>query len=187
MNPRTVPAAQPARHIAVGSTNRVKVNAVRAVIATLWTDVEVTGIAVASGVPDQPWGDEETLRGAEQRARAALAATSADLAFGIEGGAVLLPDGRVRTCAWAVATDRHGVIGQGGSLAMLVPRRVAALMRNGLELSHAVDAVVGDTDSKHGQGAVGHFTAGLIDRQRAYESLVAYALAPWLAPVLYAE
>jgi uncharacterized protein (DUF58 family) len=31
-------------------------------------------------------------------------------------------------------------------------------------------------------GAVGFLTAGLVDRRRAYEVLVAYALAPFLAP-----
>jgi non-canonical (house-cleaning) NTP pyrophosphatase len=32
---------------------------------------------------------------------------------------------------------------------------------------------------------VGILTAGLIDRQRAYEPLVTYALARWLAPEFY--
>ena len=36
-------------------------------------------------------------------------------------------------------------------------------------------------DVKRGIGAVGVLTAGLVDRRRAYEVLVAYALAPWLA------
>jgi non-canonical (house-cleaning) NTP pyrophosphatase len=33
--------------------------------------------------------------------------------------------------------------------------------------------------------AVGILTAGLVDRQRAYEVLVSYALAPFLTPELY--
>jgi non-canonical (house-cleaning) NTP pyrophosphatase len=40
--------------------------------------------------------------------------------------------------------------------------------------------------TKHGRGAVGILTAGLIDRQGAYEPMVAYALAPWLAPAFFA-
>lgn len=61
-------------HIFVGSTNPVKLNAVIAASSEQWPEVKVLGFEVASGVSDQPWGDEETKLGAENRARAALAA-----------------------------------------------------------------------------------------------------------------
>jgi non-canonical (house-cleaning) NTP pyrophosphatase len=64
---------------------------------------------------------------------------------------------------------------------MPLPPSVAAAVREGLELGHAMDRVTGGVDTKRGAGAVGILTAGLIDRQRAYEVLVTYALAPWLA------
>jgi non-canonical (house-cleaning) NTP pyrophosphatase len=48
-----------------------------------------------------------------------------------------------------------------------------------------MDAVARVVGTKHGCGAVGILTAGLIDRQGAYEPMVAYALAPWLAPDFY--
>ena len=76
--------------------------------------------------------------------------------------------------------------GIGGSLAMPLPAIVAARVRAGEELGHAMDAVANTVGTKHGRGAVGILTAGLIDRQRAYEPLVTYALAPWLAPDYFA-
>lgn len=169
--------------VIVGSRNPVKIAAARAVLRRAWPEAAVEGIAVASDVPDQPWGDDETIRGATTRARAALAARpEAELAIGIEGGCVEQGDGSVRTCAWAVAVHRDGRSGTGGSLAMPLPPAVAALLRDGLELGHAMDRVSGGTDTKHGAGAVGILTAGLVDRQAAYEVLVTYALAPLLAP-----
>lgn len=168
------------RRIAVGSKNPVKVAAVRAVLAPLAPGAEIVGVAVASGVPDQPWGDEETIRGARARAAAALAALDADLGVGIEGGVVEERDGGVRTCAWAAVVARDGRDGVGGSLAMPLPATVARLLREGVELGHAMDRVTGARDTKHGAGAVGILTAGLVDRQRAYEVLLAYALAPFL-------
>lgn len=171
----------PSRLIVVGSLNPVKIAAVRAVIDRFRPEAAVTGVAVASGVADQPWGDDETQRGALTRAKAALDATDADLAIGLEGGVVVLPDGSMRTCAWAAAVDRDGREGLGGSLAVPLPEIVAARLRAGEELGHAMDAVAAVVGTKHGRGAVGILTAGLIDRQRAYEPLVAYALAPWLA------
>jgi inosine/xanthosine triphosphatase len=176
---------QSVRRVVVGSTNPVKVAAVRAVLAAAGANAEITGLGVPSTVRDQPIGDDETIRGAIARARAARAATSGDLGVGIEGGIVELPDGSMRTCAWAAVVDANGVTGIGGSLAMSLPAAVAELVRGGLELGHAMDRYVNERDTKRGKGAVGILTAGLVDRQRAYESLVSYALAPFITPDLY--
>ncbi|MEO7361407.1 MAG: inosine/xanthosine triphosphatase [Gemmatimonadaceae bacterium] len=172
------------RKVVVGSTNPVKIAAVRAVIARVAPDASVQSVAVASGVPDQPWGDEETQRGAAQRARQALLMVDdggADLGVGVEGGVVLQHDGSVRTCAWAVVCTKDGRTGTGGSLAMQLPAEVASLVIAGTELGHAMDEVAKLVETKRRTGAVGILTAGLIDRQRAYEPLITYALAPFLA------
>ncbi len=171
------------RLVVVGSTNPVKIAAARAVVTSVWPECDIRGIAADSGVAVQPFGDEETQRGAKTRAQFALSASSeADLGVGLEGGVVVEADGSMRTCAWAVVVDRHGVIAKGGSLAMPIPSLVATRVRAGEELGHAMDAVAHAVGTKFGRGAVGILTAGLIDRQRAYEVLVTYALAPWLAP-----
>jgi len=113
------------RRVVVGSTNPVKVGAARAVLTRLAAGVDVSGRAIPSGVPDQPWGDEETIRGALARARGACATDGAELGIGIEGGVVAMDDGSVRTCAWAAVVTRDGREGVGGSLAMQLPERVA--------------------------------------------------------------
>ena len=173
------------RSIAVGSTNPVKLAAVRAVLAALAPSATIASVAVASTVPDQPFGDDETIRGAVARASAARVALSADLGVGLEGGVVEEGDGSMRTCAWAAIVDAHGRSGVGGSLAMTLPPDVASMIRDGVELGVAMDRLVGAHNTKHGRGAVGILTAGIVDRQRAYEVLVAYALAPFIAAEHY--
>ena len=173
--------------VAVGSTNPVKIGAVRAVLLRVRPEIVVVGLQVASDVPDQPWGDEETIRGARTRAERAMAEAGSDLGVGLEGGLVELRDGSLRTCAWAVVVATDGSVSVGGSLAMPLPPAVAAAVRDGLELGHAMDRVTGGSETKHGAGAVGILTAGLIDRQRAYEALVTYALAPWLSAEWWEE
>lgn len=168
------------RTIAVGSMNPVKIGATRIVLARLASRATVEGILVPSGVPDQPWGDDETIRGAVARAHLARAALDADWGVGIEGGVVDMPDGAVRTCAWAAIVGRNGMQGVGGSLSMVLPSRVGDLVRGGMELGHAMDATTGEHNVKQGVGAVGVLTAGLVSRQQAYETLVAYALVPFL-------
>lgn len=173
------------RRVAVGSTNPVKIGAVRAVVGVLAPHARIEGLSVPSGVRDQPVGDDETIRGAIARAHAARAALNADLGVGLEGGIVEEQGGVMRTCAWAAIVDGRGRSGIGGSLAMPLPARVAELVRGGLELGHAMDRLIGEHDTKRGKGAVGILTAGLVDRQRAYEVLVSYALAPFLTADLY--
>ena len=164
--------------VAVGSLNPVKIGAARTVIRHLAPSARTEGIAVSSGVSDQPWGDDETIRGALSRAHAARAALDADWGVGIEGGVISMPDGGVRTCAWAAIVSRDGREGIGGSLSLELPTRIATLVRGGLELGHAMDQVTGTQDVKRGLGAVGILTSGLVTRERAYETLVAYAAAP---------
>lgn len=172
--------------VAVGSKNPVKLAAARAVFANAFPGVRIEAIAVPSGVPDQPFGDEETIAGARARALAAREALDADFGVGLEGGVV--EDGAsMRSCAWCVVVHRDGREGVGGSLAMPLPPAIATMIRDGMELGHAMDTLVAQRGTKHGQGAVGILTDGRIDRQGAYEVLVTYALAPFLTPGLYAR
>lgn len=168
------------RRIAVGSANPVKLAAARAVLAGFAPRASIEARAVPSSVPDQPFGDEETIRGARTRAILARELLDADLGVGLEGGVVDGLQG-MRTCAWCVLVHRDGREGIGGSLAMPLPAAVARMIRAGEELGHAMDRVAATTGTKHGKGAVGILTAGRIDRQAAYEVLVTYALAPFVA------
>lgn len=176
----------PIRTVAVGSGNPVKLAAAAAVVAAYFPGVRVAPQVVASGVPDQPFGDDETIAGARERARRAREAADADLGVGLEGGVVDGPDG-MRTCAWCVVVHRDGREGVGGSLAMPLPDGVAAMIRAGEELGYAMDRFADERGTKHGKGAVGILTAGRIDRQGAYEVLVTYALAPFVTPALFAR
>ncbi len=173
------------RAIAVGSKNPVKIGATRAILGPLAPAAHIEGVSVPSTVADQPFGDEETIRGAVARAHAARIALGADLGVGIEGGVVEGADGTMRSCAWAAIVDATGYSSVGGSLSMPLPDSVAKMVRDGVELGHAMDALTGATNTKHAQGAVGILTNGLVDRQRAYEILVSYAVAPFVTPELY--
>jgi len=68
---------------------------------------------------------------------------------------------------------------------MPLPPAVVTLLDRGVELGHAMDAIVRTTNIKHGRGAVGVLTGNLITRQQAYEPLVTYALARWIAAGLW--
>jgi inosine/xanthosine triphosphatase len=81
------------RWVRVGSVNEPKLAAVRGAIGAYAPDAKVEGVAVASGVPEQPVGFEEIIRGARNRAAGALGEPPCDLGIGIEDGLVPLPVG----------------------------------------------------------------------------------------------
>ncbi|MEN8253144.1 MAG: inosine/xanthosine triphosphatase [Patescibacteria group bacterium] len=58
--------------IFVGSTNPVKINAVITAASETWPEIQAEGFSVPSDVDDQPRSDEETEKGAVNRARGAL-------------------------------------------------------------------------------------------------------------------
>jgi inosine/xanthosine triphosphatase len=173
------------RRVAVGSTNPVKVAAVRWAVAAAWPRAEVVGLAVASGVPEMPCTDEQGRRGALIRAQAALAAGAADLALGLEGAVCELADGMyVANWVAAVARDGRTSVTHGGRLRL--PECVAAEVRRGIELGLVIDRLSGSANSKQHLGAAGFLTAGLVPREQAFALAVAFALTPFLRPELYA-
>lgn len=166
----------------LGSTSPAKRRAVAEALAQLYgREIAVASFAAPSGVSDQPWGEDETRRGAHERARAALdAEPEAELAFGIEAGVLEEPGWGLWTFAWIIALGRDGTRGAARSATFAVPERLAAGVRSGLELGDALDASYGLRRAKDGPGAVGVLTRGLIDRPGLYRTAVLLALMPWL-------
>ena len=168
----------------VGSTNPAKVAAVREALVTLAPGRVVTPVDVPSGAGHQPFGDTATRAGALERARKALVATGAEIAFGLEGG-VELDGPRVWLLSWVAAVDPAGRQGYASGLRMLLPPSLAAGLRAGEELGTLVDRLFGVTDSKTASGAIGLLTAGAVSRTDAFADLVAMSLAPWIHPDHY--
>jgi len=174
----------PFRTAAVGSKNPAKVEAVRRILGQLAPGCAVEAIDVPSGVAAMPLGEATVRAGAEARARAALERTGADVAFGLEGGAIL--DGQD---AWltghVVAVTRDDRLGEAAWGRMLLPRVAAERLRDGEELGDIIDELFTRKDSKREAGAIGILTEGAMSRTDAFAYLVAMACAPFLHPDLY--
>jgi len=176
----------PRRTVVVASTNPIKVAATRAGFRRAFPGetVEVVPRGVTSGVGPQPMTDEQTLDGAQARARGARSlVTDAQFWVGIEGG-VEERDGRLAAFAWIVVLSADRV-GQARTGTFFLPDAVARLVREGMELGAADDRVFGQTGSKLDQGAVGLLTGGVIDRTALYEHAVVLALVPFRNERLY--
>ena len=170
--------------ITIGSINPVKVEAVRQVVTRVWSEVEICQIAVESGISSMPMSSEETLLGAENRARTALQMYGADLGIGLEGG-VNQESAGLMLMGWVVILDSDGRKGVGGTARLPLPQFIATRVLGGEDLGHVMDDVLNDNNIKQKGGAVGALTSGLVVREEAFAMAVAYALGPYLASELY--
>ena len=147
------------------------------------TTYTVRGVRAASGVPDQPMSDGETLRGAQNRVRNVQELEPhADYWVGIEGGVDINAEtGTVQNFAWVAITERDGGrTGKARTAAYDLPEETARLVRDeGMELGHADDVVFGRTNSKQASGSVGLLTDDVVDREAYYLQAVILALIPF--------
>lgn len=183
------------KHIIVASTNPVKIQSALSGFQQMFPDESFAarGLAVPSGVSTQPMTDEETLQGAFNRATIARSSEPhAAFWVGIEGGCEE-KHGELWTFAWVVVLansprpegEGPGVrVGKGRTGAFCLPREVAELVRQGVELGDADDRVFGRSNSKQSNGAVGLLTGDVIDRQSYYIHAVVLALVPFRNPKL---
>lgn len=174
------------KKIIVASKNPVKIQATLVGFTKMFPDekFDIEGISVGSGVKDQPLTDEETLKGAENRARNAMKTyLKADYYVGIEGG--IEPKGKeIYTFAW-VAIVSENIVGKGKTASFLLPPRVVKLVKSGIELGDAMDEIFAKENSKQNEGAIGILTDGVIDRANLYAPAVITALIPFKKSKLY--
>lgn len=174
--------------VVVGSGNPVKIEAARAAFRRVFPGDghRVEGIAVPSGVSDQPRGIAETRRGARNRAgEVSELRPEADFWVGIEGGVV--ERDRAMFAFARICVLAAGRAGESSTGFFPVPGPVAERVRTGAELGVADDEVFGTESSKRGQGAVGLLTGGAVDRAELYAQGTCLALAPFVHPELYGD
>ena len=163
--------------VVVGSDNPVK----RRAVLSAFPDVTVELVSVQSGVAEQPRGHAETIAGAENRARNALAADAeADYGVGVEGGVARFDgaDG-LFLVMWAAVTDGDRT-GRGAGPSLCLPDGVTARVEGGAELGPVMDDVLGEDDVAKRGGAAGAFTGGRLPRADALADAVRGAFGPFV-------
>ncbi|EIT85497.1 NTPase [Fictibacillus macauensis ZFHKF-1] len=151
--------------IVVGSSNPAKIRAVEQCMP-----YPVTGVEVASGVAAQPFSDEETKQGAENRAKAAVT-QGAEIGIGLEGGVVEMQDG-LYLCNWGALATKEGAVFVASGAKLPLPKEVAAALFNGEELGPVMDRFTKAQGISKKEGAIGVFTNGVIHRDEMFTHIV---------------
>ena len=171
--------------VVVGSTNKVKIDAVRNIFTQAFGLVEVLSVEPNQTVGRQPM-EERTIRGAVERAKRAVSESGADFGVGIEAGLfyndILKKHLDIQYCA-IVDSSGKMTVGHGPGFEY-PPEVIESVLKGG---------TVGDTMSKiteieeigHKMGSIGYLSDGLIDRTSLTEIAVLMALIPRIRKELY--
>jgi len=160
--------------VSVGSTNPVKIDAVRSIMEREFNEVVIIPRDVESGVPPQPF-EGQTREGAINRAKNAIG--DSDLSIGIEAGVFETQDG-LYDFQYCAILDRDGKTSIGIGSGFRYPDEIASLVRDGMTVGDAIDKVFGVHDVGNGIGAIGLLSNGLITRRQLTEQSIIAAMIP---------
>jgi inosine/xanthosine triphosphatase len=155
--------------ISIGSKNPAKVAAVEQ--AFKGYSFEIVSVDTESGVSEQPLTDEETIKGAINRAVSAFDVSGADIGIGLEGGVQETKHG-LFLCNWGALMARGMEPIIAGGARIRLPEEIAIQLLAGEELGPVMDQFAKKQNVRKKEGAVGIFTNGKIDRVEMFTHVV---------------
>ena len=164
--------------VVIASTNPVKVKVAEKAFERVFPEWEFDFIQVKSesSVPDQPIGDE-TIQGARNRlVFVKKQHPHADYWISQEGG-LFKEENKLFCSACIIVSDKSGFLGEASAAHFYLPKKVKEYIDQGMDLGAANDKFFDTINSKHGLGAIGHLTDGLIDRTEYYLQAAIIALS----------
>lgn len=160
--------------IIIGSKNPTKIQAV----AEVFPEAMVVPLDVKSGVSAQPFSDEETKRGAINRAKRCMESTPGSVGFGLEGG-VMYIENQLYLCNWGALVTPDGQIFTGSGARIVLPWEVETGLKDGTELGDLMDAYARKQEVRKNEGAIGIFTNNLISRKEMFAHVVKLLRGQW--------
>lgn len=167
--------------VVVGSTNPTKIKAVKEVLRDVFNETEFTYKDVDTGISDQPFGDEEMIRGAINRAKNSL--KFGDIGVGIEGGIEKNDYGDFLK-AWVVITDGEK-LGIGSTPAISMPNEIMRKVSRENELGEVIDEILNREGISEEEGTFGVLTKNKVSRKKSFKPAIFSALSPFLRGEFY--
>lgn len=171
--------------VAVGSKNPVKINAARNILEKIYGKVDVVGVDVDSGVPHQPFGKDQTIQGAVNRAKNAYS-DEFDLSIGIESGLMEIENSITGyiDLQWCAVFDGEKIT-LGVSSGFEYPPSVIEEVLKGVEVGDVMDKVAGVGNLGQKTGAISYLSKGMLNRTENTEQCVLTAMIPRMNEEIY--
>ncbi|HCV5447664.1 TPA: inosine/xanthosine triphosphatase [Shigella sonnei] len=143
------------------TTNPAKIQAILQAFHEIFGEgsCHIASVAVESGVPEQPFGSEETRAGARNR---------------VANARRLLPEADF----WVVI-ENTSQRGEARSATLPLPAVILQKVREGEALGPVMSRYTGIDEIGRKEGAIGVFTAGKLTRASVYHQAVILALSPF--------
>jgi len=173
--------------VSVGSTNQVKIDAVRNIFTQAFGLVEVVSVDPPEGLDKQP-REDKVPQGAISRAKKAIEDAKADFGVGVEAGLfhndMLDKYLDIQYCAIVDASGRM-TVGHGPGFEY--PPKVIEAVLEGKTVGDTMSKMTGIDKIGHKMGSIGYLSDGMIDRTSLTELSVLMALIPRIRNELYAR
>lgn len=163
-------------HVVSATTNPAKIRAILHAFNEIFGEgsCHIESVSVDSGVPEQPFGSQETRAGARNRVNNARKLRSdADFWVAIEAG---IDEGI--TFSWVVIENPQ-MQGEARSATLPLPEIILQRVRAGEALGPVMSNYTGIDEIGRKEGAIGVFTAGKLTRESVYHQAVILALSPF--------
>lgn len=182
--------------IAIGSTNRVKIQALEEVLKDYpkFIEAKIIPFSVPSGVSDQPHSIAEMITGAKNRAKNAFdACGSCVYSFGMESGLFEAPGtqtGFIEACICSLYNGESYAIGLSSGFEV-PPQILKFVLEEKVDLNEACQRSGFTTNKKlgEGDGLIGMLTNGRLRRkeytkQSVITALIQHENSKWYKPPL---
>ncbi|MFD2211197.1 DUF84 family protein [Virgibacillus halophilus] len=153
--------------IIVGSKNPAKIDAVTSV----FSDTAIASKSTESNVSAQPFSDEETMRGAINRAKQCANEPTGTIGIGLEGGVMYIEEA-LYLCNWGALAISEDKIYTASGARIILPNEIAKKLKNGAELGDVMAEYTKKLDVRQKEGAIGIFTNELVSRKEMFTHVV---------------
>jgi inosine/xanthosine triphosphatase len=164
--------------VGIGTKNPAKVKAVKDGFAQENLRFLFEAYKTESDVSEQPFSDDETAKGAINRAQSVLGISGGDIGIGLEGGVMETPFGLALSNWGALATNTHPPIIAGGAR-IILPESITERLRGGEELGPVMDDYCQREGIRHSEGAIGILSNGKITRHDMFYHVVRLLIGQW--------
>jgi len=166
--------------IAVGTSNRIKVEATKEAFEHFYKNVRVVNVSL-NNLPAQPITLHGTVNGAVTRAKTALGKIKdAEMGVGIEAGLMEIPnENTYLNVQFAAVIDRSNKLTIGSSPGFQLPDEVAKMVLiERIEVDKAVEFLFGIKDIGEKRGIIDLMTKGAMSRKELIVNALIMAIAP---------
>lgn len=171
--------------IAIGTTSKLKIRAVEAALQKMKVSAEIIPQQTESKVSDQPFGFEEVLEGAKNRAKDSLDSTKADMGIGIENGIVYQGsiNGWFDLPCVAIVTSSGQLAYSFGATDKIPDWMIDRIKKEKTELGFIIQELSGASE----KDPIAFFSDNLMRREDIIAEAVACALFEIINPKKYKE